>query len=78
MVVFKGAFADLPKMDNGAVNENALAPGGMVGKVERTDAGATGSATMTLAPGQYSMVCNLVAGGQSHAAKGQVLDIAVS
>jgi hypothetical protein len=30
---------------------------------------------LNLPPGRYAVVCNLVAAGQSHAAKGQIIDI---
>lgn len=78
LVVFKGAVADLPRTPNGSVNEGALPAGAIVGKVDRLDAGTSGSTTLNLPPGRYALVCNLVAAGQSHAAKGQIIDITVS
>lgn len=76
--VFKGTVAELPRLADGSVNEDALAAGALIGKVDRLEAGTTAAATLNLVPGRYALVCNLVAAGQSHAAKGQVLDVTVS
>lgn len=78
LLVLKGPFASLPKNPDGSVNEPALGAGVLVGKVDRFDAGATSSVSLNIPPGQYALICNLVGGGQSHAARGQVLDVTVA
>ena len=77
-VVYKGTFDSLPKAGNGSVDEDALAPGALVGRIDRMDSGSTGSGTFDLEPGSYAFVCNLVGGGNSHAARGQRLDVTVA
>jgi uncharacterized cupredoxin-like copper-binding protein len=78
LAVFKGKFADLPKTANGAVDESKLAAGTLVGRTNRLAGGSSASVTVTLAAGPYALVCNITNGPTSHAAQGQVLDVAVS
>lgn len=70
-------FVALPKDSGGAVDETKLADGAIVGKT-RLENGATGKLNVTLAAGTYVFVCNLGAGANSHAAKGQHIDVTVS
>lgn len=78
LVVFKGSYASLPKVSNGAVDVDKLAAGALVGEIENLRSGTTGTGTYDLTPGTYAFVCNLTGGGSSHAARGQVLDVTVS
>jgi hypothetical protein len=78
LAVFKGSYADLPKSDIGAVLEDQLPAGGLIGRTDRIQAGGSAPLEVNLAAGQYSMICNISAGPNSHAGKGQVLDFTVS
>ena len=72
MVVVKTDLAlfDLPKGSDGKVDE---AGAGMtaVGEIPETAAGASGSVTLDLAPGNYLLICNIVdADGTAHYGSG--------
>ncbi len=77
LVVFKGSYADLAKSDIGAVLEDEVAAGALIGRTDRVAAGSSAKLDVDLAPGKYSLICNISAGPNSHAGKGQVLDITV-
>ena len=77
LVVLKGAYADLAKSDIGAVQESQLAAGTLIGRTDKIAAGASETVEFDLTPGKYSLICNIAAGPNSHAGKGQVLDITV-
>ena len=78
LVVFKGSFADLAKGAGGSVAQDQLAAGVVVVESAKIPAGASAPLTVDLPAGKYTLVCNIVGGGVSHAAKGQVLDITVA
>lgn len=78
LAIFKGTFASLPKSGNGSVDEKAIPADALVGRIDHFRAGTTATGTFSLPAGQYALVCNLVGGGTSHAARGQVLDVTVA
>lgn len=79
MVVLKGdGYATYPQEANGAVIIDQLAADSVLGEVDKLAAGGTGSLTVTLAPGHYTLICNLVGGGSSHAKRGQVTELDVA
>lgn len=78
-VVIRGdGYESLPLADGGAVIEDDLPAGALLGRTDRLGAGSSGELTVTLEPGTYVLLCNLGAGANSHAGQGQVLDITVS
>lgn len=77
LVVIKGSYAALAKSDIGAVLEDQLPAGALIGRTERIAAGASASIEYDLTAGKYTLLCNIAAGPNSHAGKGQVLDITV-
>lgn len=76
--IIKGVYAELPKTSNGAVDEEKLTSGAIVGKLDALTAGETKSLSVDLAPGKYLFVCNISFGPASHAERGQVLDVTVA
>ena len=79
LVVIQGeSYESLPLAEGGAVNEDELPTGALLGRTERIGGGSTTELTVTLAPGNYVLVCNLGGGDNSHAGRGQRLDITVS
>jgi len=78
-VVIQGeSYESLPLEAGGAVIEDELPTGALLGRTERIGGGSTAELTVTLAPGSYVLVCNLGGGDNSHAGRGQRLDITVS
>ena len=77
-VVIKGSYADQPKTTNGAVIENQLATGALVGRTARIKEGSSETKAFTLTAGKYVFLCNLVVGPTSHAGIGQRLDVTVT
>ena len=75
--IIKGVYAELPKTSNGAVDEEKLTSGAIVGKLDALTGGETKSLSVDLAPGKYLFVCNISFGPASHAERGQVLDVTV-
>ncbi|MBI2708890.1 MAG: hypothetical protein HYX34_04260 [Actinobacteria bacterium] len=59
LVVVKGAPASQPRTADGALDEAKLAKGAIAGEVEGFPAGKTCSGVFTLAPGTYTLLCNL-------------------
>ena len=79
LVVIQGeSYESLPLEEGGAVLEDELPTGALIGRTARFGGGASESLTVTLAPGNYVLVCNLGGGATSHAGQGQRLDITVS
>jgi len=61
MVIVKDvAPADLPTDENGHVVEEDIPEGALVGEIAEFDAGTTESAVFDLAPGTYTIFCNIV------------------
>ena len=79
LLVIKGdSYESLPLDANGAVEEAQLTAGALIGETERLDGGATTTLTAELTAGHYVLLCNIVGGGSSHAARGQVLELDVA
>jgi hypothetical protein len=77
--IIKGdSYASLPKSDSGAVLEDKLPAGALVPVVGRFAANTSATGTVTLSPGKYVLVCNIAFGANSHAGKGQRLDVTVT
>lgn len=79
LVVIEGeGYESLPLAEGGAVIEEELPTGALIGRTDRVGGGSTEALTVTLAPGSYVLVCNLGGSNNSHAGQGQRLDITVS
>ena len=78
-VVIQGdGYANLPLEGSGAVNEDELAAGALLGRTDRLQPGESASLTVDLAAGNYVFICNIAVGSNSHAGRGQTLDVTVS
>jgi hypothetical protein len=77
-IIKADTFASLAKADGGAVDETKLAADAIVAKTARIEKGQSATLTANLTAGKYVFVCNLGTGAQSHAGKGQHLDVTVS
>ncbi len=75
-MLVKGTYETLPKLANGALDEAQLGAN-LLGQVRMT-ANQTCAAGFTLAPGPYTIVCNINQGPNSHAARGQKTNITVA
>ena len=71
-------YESLPLAEGGAVIEDELPTGALIGRTARIGGGSSEDLTVPLAPGNYVLLCNLGNGGTSHAGRGQRLDITVS
>lgn len=79
VVVIRGvAPADLPRDERGAVVEERLPAGALVGEIEAFPPGGECEGTFALAPGMYTLVCNVVDGEEVHAQLGMVTTLTVS
>ena len=79
LLVIKGdSYKSLPLAGNGSVNVAQLPAGALVGGTDRIDGGGSASLTVDLPAGHYVLLCNIVGGGSSHAARGQVTEIDVA
>jgi hypothetical protein len=77
-VVIAGEGYDaLPLAANGAVLEDELPDGAVIDRTDRIEGGLDGELTVALEPGNYVLLCNIVAGPTSHAGRGQNLDVTV-
>ena len=72
------SYETLPQLPNGAIDEESLAAGDIIGRIERFEPTETASATWEVEPGNYVLLCNIAVGPNSHAAAGQVLSISVT
>jgi hypothetical protein len=77
-VIQAESYEALPLSEGGAVIEDDLPTGALIGRTARLGGGSVENLTVTLSPGNYVLVCNLGGGNNSHAGQGQRLDIAVS
>lgn len=78
LLVIKGTYGSLPQSDIGAVLEEQLDAGAVLGETERLEPGSTAELTVDFAAGNYTLLCNIAVGPNSHAGKGQVLDVTVT
>ena len=77
--VIKGKYADLPKgADGGSIAEDKLPAGALVGQLDKFEGGQTMTLALDLPAGDYVFLCNLGAGPNSHAGKGQHTDVTVA
>ena len=78
LVVVRGeSYESLPLAANGAIVEDDLEEGALVGRTPRIDPGGSETLTLGLDPGDYVLVCNISSGPSSHAAQGQRLAVTV-
>ena len=77
-IIAAGTYEELPKLDNGAVDEDALADGMLLGRTERLEPGQAETIAFDLEPGTYLFICNVNFGPNSHAANGQTLTVTVN
>jgi uncharacterized cupredoxin-like copper-binding protein len=76
--VAKGtSYEELPQLDNGAVDTDALGADFLGSIDDNIAAGGTGEITFDLEPGDYVFFCPIQFGPNSHAAAGQVLSVTV-
>ena len=74
-IVFKGTYETAPKGPNGEILEDQL-PG--LAEIGKFGPGETKTLSVDLPAGAYFFSCNLGAGPNSHAAKGQHIDVTVA
>ena len=72
-IIAADSYDELPKLDNGAVDEQALAEGQFLGRTAVLEPGQSETITFDLEPGTYLFICNINFGPNSHAANGQML-----
>lgn len=78
VVIAGDGYESLPLADGGAVIEDELPPNALLGRTDRVSGGESADLAVTLEPGNYVLLCNLGGGSNSHAGRGQTLDITVS
>ena len=78
VVIAGEGYEELPLAANGAVLEDELPDGAIIDRTDRIEGGLDGALTVALGPGNYVLLCNIVAGPTSHAGRGQNLDVTVS
>jgi hypothetical protein len=68
LTLVKAAGAESLPIDpqTGAVDETALPDGAMAGRIEAVDPGQLCRGNFVVEAGRYVLLCNLVAGGDSH------------
>ena len=72
-IIAADSYEELPKLDNGAVDEEALEEGQFLGRTAVLEPGQTETISFDLDPGTYLFICNINFGPNSHAANGQML-----
>lgn len=77
-VVIKGTYETLPQSSIGAVLEDQLPAGAVIGRIDGLRSGDHGVLSTDLAAGNYALLCNIAVGPNSHAGKGQRLNITVA
>ena len=70
------SYEDLPQLDNGAVDTDALGAD-FLGTTENIDSGGTATIDFELEAGDYVFFCPVQFGPNSHAKAGQVLSVTV-
>jgi len=77
-IIAADSYDELPKLGNGAVDEEALAEGQFLGRTARLEPGQSETIAFDLEPGTYLFICNINFGPNSHAANGQMLIVSVN
>ncbi len=77
-VVIKGAYETLPQSTVGAVLEKDLPSGALIGRTDTINPGSSAVFSTDLTAGPYTLLCNIASGPNSHAGKGQRLNITIS
>lgn len=77
-IIAAETYDELPKLENGAVDEEALADGQFLGRTAVLEPGQAETITFDLEPGKYLFICNINFGPNSHAANGQILGVTVN
>jgi uncharacterized cupredoxin-like copper-binding protein len=78
-LVIKGTtYEEAAKNDLGTVLEDQLPAGSVLGEIEKIEKGASAKLSVDLTPGKYLFVCNIEFGPNSHAGKGQRLNVTVA
>jgi hypothetical protein len=78
VVIRADGYASLPQESSGAVIEDQVPAEDILLKTSRFQPGESAGGTVTLEPGSYVFLCNIAVGPNSHAGRGQVLDITVT
>jgi uncharacterized cupredoxin-like copper-binding protein len=78
VVIKDTTYEDAPKNELGTVEEDKLPAGSVVGEISKIEKGVTSKLSVNLAPGKYLFVCNIEFGPNSHAGKGQRLNVTVA
>jgi len=81
VILHRDGLDGLPRDQHGEVDEQAIPADAAVGEIEAIGVGASCALTFTLAPGRYTLFCNIteVANGNvNHAAKGMVTSFTVT
>jgi uncharacterized cupredoxin-like copper-binding protein len=78
LVIKDTTYEDAPKDELGTVLEDKLPAGSILGETNKIEAGKTATLSVELAPGKYLFVCNIAVGPNSHAGKGQRLNVTVA
>jgi uncharacterized cupredoxin-like copper-binding protein len=77
LVILSGKYDEMAQDDTKAVIVDQLAPGQLLDEVETLAPGESGTVTLEMAPGHYSLLCNIAFGGSSHVGRGQIVEIDV-
>jgi hypothetical protein len=77
-VIKNTTYEDAPKDELGAVFEDQLPAGSILVQAEKIEPGKSATLSADLPPGKYLFVCNIEFGPNSHAGKGQRLNVTVA
>jgi uncharacterized cupredoxin-like copper-binding protein len=78
LVIKDTTYEEAPKDELGTVLEDKLPSGSILGEVAKIEAGKSAKLEVDLLPGKYLFVCNIAFGPNSHAGKGQRLNVTVA
>jgi uncharacterized cupredoxin-like copper-binding protein len=78
IVIKDTTYEDAPKDESGTVLEDKLPPGSVLGEADKIEPGKSATLSVDLTPGKYLFVCNIAIGPNSHAGKGQRLNVTVA
>jgi hypothetical protein len=77
-VIKDTTYEDAPKDELGTVLEDKLPAGSVLVEAEKIEPGKSATLSADLPPGKYLFVCNIAFGPNSHAGKGQRLNVTVA